>query len=471
MRETASKRLQLQRAAEEAAQAAVTPAAVGTDSPRPPPTVEPQRTGVPIQPVYPAIAMQAGSSDPKPKPRTEQPWLKLPFRSGRSLWPSRKPPVSTESLSSGGFHVLKETGPEPEPEQNSAGSAQAPSIDGVTDDSPIKSEPPPNMAPDVARARPRLSSEDRVRQKDSKRRGAAPEISGPTLLAKQRLERKTCKRLVKQQQKGRCTSFPIDPRPETGPFHLNDLKRILGLREVPTPATGNCLAMAIAQAVADSALDAPLTVLEPLTASVKRGFKYAGLLNLEGQLPHDLRVNILKNVGRGWQTMTREESATQLRWFLTDFAATSFDRDTIVSESCWGGSDILGMAATFLQRNFFVIHVEDDNMQWSCRKYHPTKVQLHGSAFDTAKEYPLSITACTDDLQVAKIEVTDTLPLVLRFWGRHYSAFLHTDNAKDLTSLTGDLNGPNAELSQLSKLPAVAGATQLALHVQASSGF
>uniref|UniRef100_A0AAV1UVR5 Uncharacterized protein n=1 Tax=Peronospora matthiolae TaxID=2874970 RepID=A0AAV1UVR5_9STRA len=289
MREMASKRLQIQRAADEAAQAAVTPAAVGTAPPRPPPTVEPQRTGVPIQPVYTAFAMQAGSSDPKPKPRPEQPWLTRPLRSGRRLWPSRKPPVSTESPGSGCFHVLIDMGPELE--LNSAGSAQAPSTDGVTDDSPITSEPPPNMAPDVARARPRLSSEDRVRQKDSKRRGAAPEISRPTLLAKQRLERKTCERLVKQQQKGRCTPIPMDPRPETGPFHLNDLKRILGLREVPTPATENCLVMAIAQAVADSALDAPLTVVEPLTVSVKRGIKYAGLLNLEGQLPHDLRVN------------------------------------------------------------------------------------------------------------------------------------------------------------------------------------
>ena len=202
----------------------------------------------------------------------------------------------------------------------------------------------------------------------------------------------------------------MDPRPETGPIHPNDLVRILGLREVPTPATGNCLAMAIAQAVADSALDAPITALETLTASVKRGIKFAGLLNLEGQLPHDLRVNTLKNVGRGWSTMTREESATQLRWFLTDYAANPSDRDTIVAESCWGGSDILGMAATFLQRDIFVIHFDGDIEQWSCRKYHPTKVQLHGRVLDTAKEYPLSITACIDDLQAAKIEVNDTLP-------------------------------------------------------------
>ena len=165
--------------------------------------------------------------------------------------------------------------------------------------------------------------------------------------------------------------------------------------------------------------------------------------------------------------MTREESATQLRWFLTDYAATPSKRDTIVLESCWGGSYILGMAATFLQRDIFVIHFEGDSGQWICRKYHPTKVQLHGRVSDTAKEYPLSITACIDDLQADKIEVTYILPFVLRFWGRHYSAFLHTDSTAGLTSLTDDFHGQNAELSQHSKLPAVADATQLALHVQA----
>ena len=196
MREIASKRLQLQRAADEAAQAAVTPAAVGTAPPRPPPTVEPQLHGVSIPPVYTAIPTHVGSSDPKPKPRPEQPWRTRPLRSGRRLWPSRKPPVPTGSLSSGGFHVLQDT--EPELEQKSAGSAQATSTDGVTGDLPITPEPHPTMNLDAAQASPLLSSEDRVRQQDSKVRGKAPVISGPTLLAKQRLERKTCVRLVKQ---------------------------------------------------------------------------------------------------------------------------------------------------------------------------------------------------------------------------------------------------------------------------------
>ena len=56
---------------------------------------------------------------------------------------------------------------EPEMEQNSAGSAQAPSTDGVTDDPLITPEPHPNMALDFTRASPHLSLEDRVRQQDS----------------------------------------------------------------------------------------------------------------------------------------------------------------------------------------------------------------------------------------------------------------------------------------------------------------
>uniref|UniRef100_A0AAV1V7Y9 Uncharacterized protein n=1 Tax=Peronospora matthiolae TaxID=2874970 RepID=A0AAV1V7Y9_9STRA len=79
MREMTSKRLQVQRAADEAAHAAVTPVAVGTAPSRLPPTVEPQRTGVPSQPVYTVILTQAGFSDPEPKSRPELPWLTHPF--------------------------------------------------------------------------------------------------------------------------------------------------------------------------------------------------------------------------------------------------------------------------------------------------------------------------------------------------------------------------------------------------------
>ena len=85
-----------------------------------------------------------------------------------------------------------------------------------------------------------------------------------------------------------------------------------------TPATSNYLAMAIAQAAADSTLGGSDPALSRLTASLKRGIQYSGLLHFEDQMAHDHRVHALANVHRGWPTMTRPESASQLRWYLND---------------------------------------------------------------------------------------------------------------------------------------------------------
>ena len=71
---------------------------------------------------------------------------------------------------------------------------------------------------------------------------------------------------------------------------MREFMRIVGLREVGTPANGNCLAIALVQAFAESASAAPTMDQELLTASIKRGIKSIGLLSLEDQLPYDLRV-------------------------------------------------------------------------------------------------------------------------------------------------------------------------------------
>uniref|UniRef100_A0AAV1TMY6 Uncharacterized protein n=1 Tax=Peronospora matthiolae TaxID=2874970 RepID=A0AAV1TMY6_9STRA len=76
------------------------------------------------------------------------------------------------------------------------------------------------------------------------------------------------------------------------PADLEDKECQLGVRSVFTPATGKSLAMAIAQAVANSNLVASERALDMVTASVERGIKYAGLLALEGQLAHDRRVHL-----------------------------------------------------------------------------------------------------------------------------------------------------------------------------------
>ena len=68
---------------------------------------------------------------------------------------------------------------------------------------------------------------------------------------------------------------------------------MMGLQEEITPLTGNCLAMAIAQALADAALDGPNDRLDRLTAIIKTGVLYTGLLHLEEHFAHDLRVAAL----------------------------------------------------------------------------------------------------------------------------------------------------------------------------------
>ena len=131
-------------------------------------------------------------------------------------------------------------------------------------------------------------------------------ISGPALLTQKRRERQDCERLVQLLPDGQRHPVPMEPKPDVEPIHMREVLRIVGLREVSTPANGNCLAIALAQAFAESALAAPTMDQELLTAAIKRGIKSTGLVNLEDQLPHDLRVQALKNVGRGWATMTRK---------------------------------------------------------------------------------------------------------------------------------------------------------------------
>lgn len=74
----------------------------------------------------------------------------------------------------------------------------------------------------------------------------------------------------------------------------------LALRAVTTPATGNCMAMAIVQALADHDLASADDILHAATSSLKLGIKHAGLLHMSEQFPHDTRLSTIVNVKRGW---------------------------------------------------------------------------------------------------------------------------------------------------------------------------
>ncbi|KAE9357445.1 hypothetical protein PR003_g1800 [Phytophthora rubi] len=78
------------------------------------------------------------------------------------------------------------------------------------------------------------------------------------------------------------------------------IEKRLGLRQVVTPASGNCMAMALVQAVADQDLATSKQQLEGLTAIIKRGIGWTGQLNFLGQFDDFARKATLINVQRGW---------------------------------------------------------------------------------------------------------------------------------------------------------------------------
>uniref|UniRef100_M4BFA4 Uncharacterized protein n=1 Tax=Hyaloperonospora arabidopsidis (strain Emoy2) TaxID=559515 RepID=M4BFA4_HYAAE len=89
------------------------------------------------------------------------------------------------------------------------------------------------------------------------------------------------------------------------------MEQQLGLRLAVKTSTGNCLAVAIAQATMDADLDDPGRSLELLTACLKRGIGFTDLLDPEDQLANDQRFHLLDNVCRGIMLCVRRPERTQ----------------------------------------------------------------------------------------------------------------------------------------------------------------
>uniref|UniRef100_M4B6G7 Uncharacterized protein n=1 Tax=Hyaloperonospora arabidopsidis (strain Emoy2) TaxID=559515 RepID=M4B6G7_HYAAE len=66
-------------------------------------------------------------------------------------------------------------------------------------------------------------------------------------------------------------------RATTTPADLKEFEGQPCIRSVVTTATGNCLAMEIAQSTADNILEDPGRSLKLTTASLKYGIKYSGM--------------------------------------------------------------------------------------------------------------------------------------------------------------------------------------------------
>lgn len=107
--------------------------------------------------------------------------------------------------------------------------------------------------------------------------------------------------------------LPLHPDSLDEAATFEQIESSLGMKEVSTPASGNCMAMAISQALADQNLAAKPATMEQLTAAIKRGICWAGQLNCMEQFDHFTRTTTLVNKGRRWEGMGPKESSKQFR--------------------------------------------------------------------------------------------------------------------------------------------------------------
>lgn len=306
MKTMADKRLKLQQAAEAAAQAAVTPEEPANRRSTPPVKEQDdkEQKGVAAEKEQ---GEQFAHLQPEPKPPAKQPWITKPLRGDQRLWAHKSAMAEKRLPSTGSYQVLSDEdgAPAPKTPDNGVSSTVArPEVVDLTGADEISIKPAKQA---------KLTAKDNARKQAGKARGKAPVSIGPVLMTKKRQERATFQSLSSTLVIPTSAPLSMGPRTAREPESMQEVEAMLGIREVTTPATGNCMAMAVAQAAVDATLEGPDSALKSLTASIKRGIKYTGLLHLEDQLAHDHRVNALANVRRGWPTMTRSESATQMR--------------------------------------------------------------------------------------------------------------------------------------------------------------
>ncbi|KAE8876604.1 hypothetical protein PF005_g16574 [Phytophthora fragariae] len=183
----------------------------------------------------------------------------------------------------------------------------------------------------------------------------------PQLVALKQRERQA---LQRANANGPAIDGVLTPLPELTGKRLSDFSSIqksLQLQPMSTPPSGNCMAIALVQAVVDDNLDRQDARLEEMTKIIKRGIRWAGQLGMATQFDHFVRTSILVNVCRGWLGVDVQESTKPFMWYLNDYANSPSDRETFIPRYNWGCSDLLAMAANFLQGKIFVLAFDADH--------------------------------------------------------------------------------------------------------------
>uniref|UniRef100_A0AAV1V7Y5 CCHC-type domain-containing protein n=2 Tax=Peronospora matthiolae TaxID=2874970 RepID=A0AAV1V7Y5_9STRA len=292
IKEMAGRRLALQEAAEELAQAAVSPPARGQISGTQAAISLPEVTS-------PSSAPQAEQGEkfahmqPDPRPAAPQPWITKQSKKGRSRGSSIAATGQVKAVASkvrtGGQELIGEDG-EDWAEETKTSSDASEEIRVLHSRSAGALNPTVGLS-DGAGTHSLLTSSEKARKQRGAGRGSAPSTTGPVLMTLKRNERGSFRQLVADLGRLPKALTTVRARATDVPTDVAELTSQLVIYPVITPATTNCLAMAIAQAATDASLDGPDRHLELLTACLKRGIKLSGLLDLEDQYAHDHRVH------------------------------------------------------------------------------------------------------------------------------------------------------------------------------------
>ncbi|KAE8915452.1 hypothetical protein PF003_g616 [Phytophthora fragariae] len=408
VKESAARRLKLQMAAENKSQAAVQPAPAQAQQPG----QGEEQQGDQKSPE----GVDGSFEHPEVAPKPKQKWIATPLSRGRTLYAHPK--------------TLKQRGL-----QLSSRYAELDDADGNDDEEESKTEDKPPAQPVIEISsddglnmpvKPTITTEAKealhlVKAKPPK----LPET--PQLVALKQRERDVIAAAAATFADKRGPGLQVSAAPVDGIKSFPEIEELLGIRSVVTPSSGNCMAMALAQAVADHNLAAFDDELEEMTAAIKRGIRWSGQLNYREQFDHFTRMTTLINVERGWDGMTAQDSNKQFKWYLEEYAATPSDRNAIVAGHNWGSSELMAAAANLLQTKIYVLaHNTDKKGLWYCSVYRPSTVTRGRKRYDTGQQVPLHLERCVEEIRAAKTK-GNTPPLVLRFWGEHYSAFVHTN--------------------------------------------
>ncbi|KAI9996223.1 hypothetical protein PInf_013606 [Phytophthora infestans] len=407
VKRAAAKRLALQAAAVQATQVSITPPRVSVQHPQTSPgAAEPGSTkqsgpaGPPAESIIP--------SDPKKK------WITTPLRNGRKLYAHAAALQQKLSVTQSRFAALDDEEVEESVEVSPVSAEQAGNLTIVisSGDEQVEKAPVP------------LTYEQNQQLHLVKDKPPKP-YSTPQLVGLKQRERKAVLQAVAkvaQRSGDRLTPLPFAGGELTS---FAAIEESLALSPVSTPATGNCITMALAQAMADADLAVPDGTLDEITGCIKRGIQWAGQLHMSEQYDHYVRTNTLVNVDHGWAGMEAHESTKQFKWYLEEYANSPSNRDAIIPRYNWGCSELLAMAANFLQREIFVLAYDTDNKrQWYCSMYKPSTTKRGKQSFEVGLHIPLQLGRCTAMIRAAKLKGSGA-PLVLRHWGEHYSAFIH----------------------------------------------